>query len=129
MIWRDRKLNLVIMAPSPQHPCCSSTLPHPLLSYPCIYPFPYPFHAGIFPSLSYLYLMPPTHVSITNGPIFLSTPHHLSILSQVPFKPIPLRAWPSSSLYIFHSHHPQFISCKLNTLSYPLPYSSLYFSY
>ena len=54
MIWRDRKLNLVSMASSPQHLCCSSTLPHPLLSYPCIYPFPYPFHADIFLSLSYL---------------------------------------------------------------------------
>ena len=49
MVWRDRKLNLVIMAPSPQYPCCSSTLPHPLLSYPCIYPFPCPCMPPLLP--------------------------------------------------------------------------------
>ena len=43
-IWRDRKLNRAIMAPSPQRPFCSSTIHS--LSYHSSYTFvnnPYPF--------------------------------------------------------------------------------------
>ena len=97
MIWRDRKLNLVSMASSPQHPCCSSTFPHPLLSYPCIYPFPYPFHADIFLSLSYLHLMPTTLPYPCISPI----PTYIYIL---PYPSYPLYPYILPLIPLFDTH-------------------------
>ena len=97
--------------PLPYHAYSSSSCPHPLLSYPCIYPFPIPCKLTTFtypshhPFLPYLSPQPIEIIKpITHLPASLSIPiSQIMPTSLYPLDPckssIPIQSHPSNPFH------------------------------